>query len=186
MSGFPSFSEVGLQARCTASDWHRAATSFTVLGGHTSRAARTDEQRGSYRFLKRAQVEPPEPERVARDVRGAVRTHDLGANDPRRTPVFRTRIFFSRPEKRPESFDFISEFEKLSRQRWTGERLSNGSLTDFRYERGFANTNSEFSVCPPDVEKKNAVATPPPVLITSPAVAFAALFVVPVSDDFPP
>jgi hypothetical protein len=78
-------------------------------------------------------VEPFEPTTLARTIRGE-------------RPVFSTRIFLSLPEKRPESFDFISEFEKLTRQRWTGERLSNGSFTDFRYDRGFANTNSEFSV----------------------------------------
>ena len=141
----------------------------------------------SSRFLNRAQVErsprrkrsvspetlvePFEPTTFARTIRGE-------------RPVFRTRIFFSLPEKRPESFDSISEFEKRTRQRWTGERRSNGSLTDFRYgPRASANTNSEFSVCPPEVEKKNAVAMPPPALITSPAVAVAALFVAPVSDE---
>ncbi len=73
-------------------------------------------------------------------------------------------------------------------QVWCGEAVSYGSGTPTRYGTASprAQTSSIDAVRPPDVEKKNVVATLPSNSSTWPAVASTAAFVVGFSAATPP
>src|SRR5690349_50313 len=60
---------------------------------------------------------------------------------------------------------------------WCGEIESYGSGTDTRYGTGAPQTSSADAVRPPDVEKKNVLATWPSYSTTWPAVASTAAVV---------